>query len=101
MRSGKIAGEAAQAESLAASDLIAKLAALSPVYLLVVSHHDRSDYCISAVWRLDTPGSHVSFALQPLATFAIVLFSTAGELGNELFIVGNDNSPAFDELADR
>jgi len=31
MRSGKIAGEAARAESLAASDLIAKLAAFGPV----------------------------------------------------------------------
>jgi hypothetical protein len=43
MRSGKIAGEAAQAESLAASDLIAKLAGLGPVYLAVLGQHDRSD----------------------------------------------------------
>ena len=59
MRSGKIAGEAAQAESLAASDLIAKLAGLDPVYLAVSGQDDRSDYCISAVWRLDTAGSKV------------------------------------------
>jgi hypothetical protein len=59
MRSGKIAGEAAQAESLAASGLIAKLASRDPVYLAVLSQDDRSDYCISAVWRLDTAGSQV------------------------------------------
>jgi hypothetical protein len=43
MRSGKIAGEAAKAESLAASDLIAKLAGLGPVYVAVLGHDDGTD----------------------------------------------------------
>ena len=98
MGSGEIAGEPLAPSPCAASDLIAKLAGLGPVYLAVLGQDDRSDYCISAIWRLDPAGSQVRLALQPLAAFAIVLFSAAGELGNELLIVGNDDGSAFDEL---
>ena len=101
MRSGKIAGEAASVESLAASDLIAELAGLGPVNLAVLGRYDRSDNRVGAVRRLDTTGSQVGFTFEFLAAFAVVQFPATGELGGELFVVGNDDLPAFDELADR
>src|SRR5271166_1173604 len=101
MRSRENAGEPLAPSSCAAENLVAELAKLGPVYLVVLGQDDAADYCIGAVWRLDAASSQVGFALQPFAAARVVELSAAGELGDELFIVGKDDGPPFDELGDR
>jgi hypothetical protein len=61
-------GVAANAKTLAASDLVVDSAAFLPVGLSAANpEHDRSDKCICAVRRLDAADSQVSFAFKPFA----------------------------------
>src|SRR5258708_34172829 len=93
-------GVAAYAEVHLAFDSFPVLQLCFPIDLRLSPKHDCSDERISSVWTLDTAGPQVSFGFEPFAAFTVIELSARGELSNELFVIGNNDLPAFDELAD-
>jgi hypothetical protein len=81
-----------------ALDCVLGGAGIFPVDLTLLGEDDGADQRIGPIGTFNAAGSEVGLAFELLAAFAIVLFSAAGELSDELLIVGNRRSMSWPTL---